>query len=217
MLVLMNSECLFWMWMKLLWQQGSLSVYPWTKNLCTNKSWSLSDSLCLYGAKFCCCSLRKVNLCALCVWALTFIHTVTQGEPLTLIKLLLQSVYTCRPVVVPCPCLAPLMWTKHPYWTDFIIHLLLSLPDFTHEVIIPKYHPCQLRWHPLPLLSSSQVSLWLSPVWFMRSLLSPGQVQLNDVWRPEFYRYCGDTTVKVMFWLSCPSPDYRWTCEQILH
>lgn len=73
---------------------------------------------------------------------------------------------------------------------DFIIHLLLSLPSFSHEVIIPKYSLCQRLQHPFPVISHttpllptadcpagcrSSVAPSPSLVWFMSSLLSVGQ------------------------------------------
>lgn len=70
--ILMNSQCLFWMWMYLLWQRDSLSMYPLDKE--SLWSWSLSYSICLEGDKVFCYRIftYKIggrDLFAVCVWS----------------------------------------------------------------------------------------------------------------------------------------------------
>lgn len=61
--------------------------------------------------------------------------------------------HMCRAGVVSSLCLALAGGRrKHVYWIDFV-HLPLSPPNFSHEVIIPKYRLCQRPQHPLPALS----------------------------------------------------------------
>lgn len=92
---------------------------------------------------------------------------------------------TCGAGVVPCLCLALLMWRKHVYRDGFrhpSAAVTAKLHSWSHHLEIPPLSaaaaptPCShTPFPPYAAHSSSQVSPLLGPVWFMRSLLSTGQ------------------------------------------
>lgn len=68
------------------------------------------------------------------------------------------------PDAVSCPCLVIPNTRIHVDRMDFVIHLPLSLPSFTHEVIVLKYHLCSTH----SPSSHTLLSAWLlsSPALF---------------------------------------------------
>lgn len=234
--VLMNSKCLFWMWMQLLWH---LVCVPLDKDaLYKLKSEPVLIQFVLRELNFVALeySLRKMMFKSL-KKCFVYITDCALTPSLSWISLRISlsarsNVYVrgrCCPLPVfsspnvektclqgwisssicRCHCQTSLMKSSSRNTTSVSCCSTHSL--FSHT--IPSLRSTlQLTGQPFtrPRLIHEVVTLYWSGF----------DLHLKDVCMLEFYRWWGDTAVKVIFWMSCvsrPNPDYKRTCEHILH